>query len=142
VVVLSIIHHRFSQIDIDIYKLTYILIYLLHPSTMIRGLAVTAALGVALAAPLDYEQAKSTIDKHISSFQTAGADMCTQYSCCNVTSSEACSLADMPKDETTLVLPGGDTRCIYSYSTPFAFQVIPGASDKVLMYFEGGGACW
>jgi hypothetical protein len=64
----------------------------------------------------------------------------------------------MPKDETTLVLPGGTTRCIFSTSTPFgrtlvfflfltsqmsvAFQVIPGASDKVLLYFQGGGACW
>jgi hypothetical protein len=25
---------------------------------------------------------------------------------------------------------------------PLAFQVVPGASDKVLLYFQGGGACW
>lgn len=48
----------------------------------------------------------------------------------------------MKKDETTMVLPGGKTRCIFSYSTPFAFQVIPGDSDKLLFYFQGGGACW
>eukprot|EP00604_Paraphysomonas_vestita_P003633 CAMPEP_0174820236 /NCGR_PEP_ID=MMETSP1107-20130205/3928_1 /TAXON_ID=36770 /ORGANISM="Paraphysomonas vestita, Strain GFlagA" /LENGTH=376 /DNA_ID=CAMNT_0016035169 /DNA_START=214 /DNA_END=1344 /DNA_ORIENTATION=+ len=48
----------------------------------------------------------------------------------------------MPKDQTTLVLPGGNTRCIFSTSTPFAFQVVPGSSDKVLLYFQGGGACW
>jgi hypothetical protein len=48
----------------------------------------------------------------------------------------------MPKDQTTLVLPGGNTRCIHSYSTPFAFQVIPGDSDKLVFYLQGGGACW
>ena len=31
---------------------------------------------------------------------------------------------------------------MYSTSTPYAFQVIPRASDKVLVYFQGGGACW
>jgi hypothetical protein len=40
------------------------------------------------------------------------------------------------------MVPGGNTRCIFSTSTPFAFQVIPGATDKVLLYFQGGGACW
>eukprot|EP00981_Chlorochromonas_danica_P003179 scaffold633_cov288-Ochromonas_danica.AAC.14 len=48
----------------------------------------------------------------------------------------------MTKDSSTLVLPGGETRCIFSYSTPFAFQVIPGDTDKLLFYFQGGGACW
>jgi hypothetical protein len=41
-----------------------------------------------------------------------------------------------------LILPGGSTRCIYSTSTPYAFQVIPGAIDKVVVYYQGGGACW
>eukprot|EP00604_Paraphysomonas_vestita_P002025 CAMPEP_0174820430 /NCGR_PEP_ID=MMETSP1107-20130205/4264_1 /TAXON_ID=36770 /ORGANISM="Paraphysomonas vestita, Strain GFlagA" /LENGTH=386 /DNA_ID=CAMNT_0016035773 /DNA_START=126 /DNA_END=1286 /DNA_ORIENTATION=- len=48
----------------------------------------------------------------------------------------------LPKDQSTLVLPGGETRCIFSTSTPFAFQVIPGDTDKLLLYFQGGGACW
>ena len=48
----------------------------------------------------------------------------------------------MSKDTSTLVFPGGETRCIYSDSTPYAFQVIPGATDKLLFYFQGGGACW
>lgn len=110
---------------------------------MFRGLAVAGALAcVAASEPISYETAKSVIQKHVASFETPGQDLCTKYTCCNVSASESCSLADMPKDETTLVLPGGETRCIYSYSTPFAFQVIPGASDKVLLYFQGGGACW
>jgi hypothetical protein len=41
-----------------------------------------------------------------------------------------------------LIFPGGKTRCIFSTSTDYAFQVIPGDSDKVLLFFQGGGACW
>lgn len=48
----------------------------------------------------------------------------------------------MTRDQSTLVLPGGETSCIYSGSTPFAFQVFPGDSDKLVVYFQGGGACW
>eukprot|EP00602_Paraphysomonas_sp_CaronLab_P002819 CAMPEP_0185025820 /NCGR_PEP_ID=MMETSP1103-20130426/9394_1 /TAXON_ID=36769 /ORGANISM="Paraphysomonas bandaiensis, Strain Caron Lab Isolate" /LENGTH=380 /DNA_ID=CAMNT_0027559187 /DNA_START=233 /DNA_END=1375 /DNA_ORIENTATION=- len=48
----------------------------------------------------------------------------------------------MPRNSSTMVLPGGETRCIYSYSSPFAFEVIPGDTDKVLFFFQGGGACW
>ena len=37
---------------------------------------------------------------------------------------ERCSLRDMQRDEDSLVFPGGETRCIFSYSRPYAFQVI------------------
>ena len=40
------------------------------------------------------------------------------------------------------VYPGGDTRCIFSDSTPYSFEVIPGNSDDLLFFFQGGGACW
>lgn len=59
-----------------------------------------------------------------------------------MSSAEACPLGALPTSGSSLVLPGGDTRCIYSYSTPFAFQVYRGSSDKLLFYFQGGGACW
>jgi hypothetical protein len=36
--------------------------------------------------------------------------------------------------------PGGDTVC--SRGTPFAFYVSPGTSNKVIVEFSGGGACW
>jgi len=55
---------------------------------------------------------------------------------------DACDISSFPKDKSTVVYPGGETRCIFSTSTDFAFQVIPGDSDKVLLYFQGGGACW
>lgn len=68
-------------------------------------------------------------------------DLCDKYTCCDIEQS-SCDISSMEKDTSTLVFPGGDTRCIYSDSTPYAFQVIPGATDKLLFYFQGGGACW
>ena len=61
---------------------------------------------------------------------------------CHVTAHNACSLKKMRRDQSYVVYPGGATRCIYSSSTPFGFQVIPGDSDKLLFTFQGGGACW
>jgi len=44
---------------------------------------------------------------------------------CTVTPTESCPISDMPRDETTMVYPGGKTRCIYSFNPDFAFQVNP-----------------
>lgn len=54
---------------------------------------------------------------------------------------ESCSLASLPRDQSTLVYPGGRTQCL-SREHEYAFQVVPGDSDKLLIYFAGGGACW
>src|SRR5215207_5983614 len=40
----------------------------------------------------------------------------------------------------TRIEPGGDTKC--ALDTPYAFWVRPGAVNKLLVYFQGGGACW
>eukprot|EP01032_Pedospumella_encystans_P012632 gene12632-14601_t len=61
---------------------------------------------------------------------------------CHMANGEACDIRNFPKDETTMVFPGGETRCIFSNTPNFAFQVVPGDSDKLLFYFQGGGACW
>lgn len=53
-----------------------------------------------------------------------------------------CPIAGMPDGEVTAVFPGGRTRCLSSSSPLYAFDVIPGASDKLLLYFEGGGLCF
>ena len=94
---------------------------------MIRRVLLSFSAGVAAVcgASMTEEEATKNIRAHVESIQTgAGKDLCTLYSCCNITTGESCSISNMPKDQTTLVLPGGETRCIYSYSTPFAFQVI------------------
>jgi len=36
--------------------------------------------------------------------------------------------------------PGGETKC--AKGGEYAFSVRPGARDKLLVWFEGGGACW
>ena len=43
-------------------------------------------------------------------------------------------------DGWTKIEPGGDTRC--AHDTEFAFWARPGSSNKLLVYFQGGGGCW
>jgi hypothetical protein len=52
------------------------------------------------------------------------------------------ALADLPVDEWTVIEPGGDTLC--SNGTPFSYFVRPNSaeSDNLMVYFQGGGACW
>lgn len=38
------------------------------------------------------------------------------------------------------LFPGGETTC--SRGTPYSFFVHPAESEKVLIHFQGGGACW
>jgi len=39
-----------------------------------------------------------------------------------------------------VIEPRGDTVC--SDGSPYRFFVRPGASDKLMVFFQGGGACW
>ena len=43
---------------------------------------------------------------------------------CVISRRESCDLNKMLIDESNLIQPGGNTRCLFSYSTPFVFQVI------------------
>lgn len=36
--------------------------------------------------------------------------------------------------------PGGDTVC--AYDTDYAYYVRPGLTERLLVYFQGGGGCW
>jgi len=60
------------------------------------------------------------------------------YETCSLESSD-CSLESMD-GKPTVVFPGGKTKCING--DDYAFAVVPGDTDKLLYYFEGGGACW
>ena len=101
-------------------------------------------------APSAFDAAASVIKDNIASVASRfegrvdekSSSLCDNYNCCNLSDGD-CSIENMPKDETTIVYPDastGKTTCILG--SPYAFQVIPGASDKVLFYFQGGGACW
>ena len=48
-------------------------------------------------------------------------------------------LDEMPEGWTTLA-PGGETMC--AMGTPYSFHVRPGARDRVMIFLNGGGACW
>ncbi len=50
--------------------------------------------------------------------------------------------SDLTAGEWTEIAPGGDTAC--AYGTDFRFYVRPAAqpTDKLMIYFAGGGACW
>lgn len=52
------------------------------------------------------------------------------------------SAADLPEGEWTAIDAGGDTIC--SNGTPYSFfaRRNAGTPDKVMVYFQGGGACW
>eukprot|EP00808_Paulinella_micropora_P003124 g14519.t1 len=61
---------------------------------------------------------------------------------CYMSASERCSIATFPGGQSTLVYPGGATRCLKHDSSPFAFQVVPRDRSKLLLFFQAGGACW
>jgi hypothetical protein len=116
---------------------------------MLKSALIASSLFSPSALGLTFDEAEAKIASHLerdfgssNDVNNLGKSLCDSYTCCNITTSEACNLASMPRDESTLVLPGGETRCIYADSTPYAFQVIPGDSEKLLFYFQGGGACW
>ncbi|MCA9625028.1 MAG: hypothetical protein KC731_38650, partial [Myxococcales bacterium] len=46
----------------------------------------------------------------------------------------------VPVGEWQTFEPGGDTIC--SHGTPYSFFVRGGATDKIILDFRGGGACW
>ncbi len=52
-------------------------------------------------------------------------------------------MAELIAGEWNTLVPGGDTIC--ARETPFQFFVRPAAdenTDKLLIYYQGGGACW
>lgn len=55
------------------------------------------------------------------------------------TASLSSSFSDLPAGW-NIIRPGGDTGC--SDGSDYAFQVRAGDPDKLLVYLQGGGACW
>jgi hypothetical protein len=52
-------------------------------------------------------------------------------------------LAELIPGEWNTLIPGGETEC--ARETPFQFFVLPAKdsnTDKLLIYYQGGGACW
>ena len=53
---------------------------------------------------------------------------------------ELTRLDDMAFQSWNAVEPGGHTTC--SDGSPYRFYAMPGARDKLAVFFNGGGACW
>ena len=107
-----------------------------HDHTMRLIVAVLGMFVTTSAAPVDNPMAR------LSSYQPSYATKGHKHAC-TVNETQACPLEDMSLNSSTMVYPGGSTRCIFSRSSPYAFQVIPGVSKrKIVIYFQGGGTCW
>lgn len=52
----------------------------------------------------------------------------------------AASAASAAPAEWTTIAPGGDTLC--GAGTPYTFHVRPGDASRVMVFLNGGGACW
>eukprot|EP00930_Biecheleria_cincta_P051067 TRINITY_DN3622_c0_g1_i1.p1 TRINITY_DN3622_c0_g1~~TRINITY_DN3622_c0_g1_i1.p1 ORF type:complete len:630 (+),score=113.31 TRINITY_DN3622_c0_g1_i1:65-1891(+) len=69
---------------------------------------------------------------------------------CSMTASERCPMTGFRRSsagtlegrnrETVAVRPGGNTRCLDN--SEYFFEVTPGDRGKLMIYFQGGGACW
>lgn len=69
--------------------------------------------------------------------------LCDSNVCCEIDTSEDCPLSKMTRGKSYIVYPDRATtqaQCIFG--DRYAFQVIPGDADKLMIYFQGGGACW
>ena len=90
---------------------------------------------------LDYETAVKIIQESKKIGHVEG-DKPNHFPLCSMTNTESCDITAMKPGISTLVQPNRGTRCIYSDSGPYKFQVIPGDLSKLMVYFQGGGACW
>ena len=70
-----------------------------------------------------FEEATDIIQSYVKSTGST-SDLCADNSCCTLSNTESCSISNFVRDTATMILPGGNTRCIYSDSTPFAFEVM------------------
>lgn len=59
---------------------------------------------------------------------------------CRYEDGSGCGLSSLKAGALTKVYPGGGTACMDGGD--YFFQVYPGDSEKLLYYFQGGGACW
>ena len=89
---------------------------------------------------IPFERVKGSSGVFVNDGSAAAMD--SSFPTCHLAPDQPCNLSSMKRDSSALVVPGGKTRCIFSDSGPYQFEVIPGDTDKLLIFFQGGGACW
>ena len=77
---------------------------------------------------LDFNEAKYNIYNYLDEIKlnnqfTTSSTINNNSITCVISRKESCDLNKMMIDESNLIQPGGNTRCLFSYSTPFVFQV-------------------
>lgn len=65
-----------------------------------------------------------------------------RYTKCRYGRGESCAFKALKANALAMIYPGGKTRCMLSTDKEFGFGVVPRDPEKLLFYFEGGGACW
>jgi hypothetical protein len=74
---------------------------------------------------LDFNEAKKNIYNYLDQIKlNNNNNINNNNNTCVISRRESCDLNKMLIDESNLIQPGGNTRCLFSYSTPFVFQVI------------------
>lgn len=107
------------------------------------GLLGVVAIGSCFSAPTSISPTDSAIlalQSYKPNYTFASASHSPNHQC-TIDANETCPLVAM-NGSTTMVYPGGETRCIFSHSSKYAFQVFPGSTENVVIYFQGGGTCW
>lgn len=94
---------------------------------------------------LNYDSAINIIKDHVVNrpVEKLSKDLCSgSLECCTISTTQSCDASTFTRDVPVLILPGGNTKCIFDSSTPYAFELIPGDADKLYIHYQGGGACW
>ena len=90
------------------------------------------------------EESAKGILKDVQGYRSTakGSNMCDNNTCCKLGGSQTCPMADMEQGQSNVILApdGASAQCLYG--TEYGFQVFPGNTEKLLFYFQGGGACW
>jgi hypothetical protein len=109
---------------------------------ILRMMLMMLMMGVATAGDVASAISEVSVSASIPIYhdeQPAHTSTAEQHHSCVISSTEDCSIASMAVGQSNLVYPGSKTRCMFSDSTDYAFQVIPGDTGRLLFFFEGGG---
>jgi hypothetical protein len=90
-----------------------------------------------------YEFATNSIKTHLHDMYGRNSALLKDMNTCALKNEGDCDINVMTKDESSIVVPERETygtRCIFG--DDYKYQVIPGKKEDLMVYFQGGGACW
>ncbi|CAK9022647.1 unnamed protein product [Durusdinium trenchii] len=87
-----------------------------------------------------FKQLQRGLHKHLLGTTVIGATAAPKGGTCALSGQQRCAVSAMKG--TTIIQPGGRTSCLQQDGGPYQFVVRPGDAQKLLISFQGGGACW